>query len=315
LTEPPRAAYGADMTAVPTSRELIDELIALLQLRQQDDDVFAGPPTPPALRNGGNRLFGGQVIAQALLAAEATVGEDRAPHSLHAYFLRMGRDDVPIRYQVSRDFDGGSFTNRRVVAYQESDGKDQRLLLNLTASFHRREDGFEHQDAMPDVPTPETLQNDREVLREKLTEHPQHRDSPLLSPRPLDQRTVQARNLFEPVPMAPDVHTWTRTAAPIGDDPRLHRAILAYASDFVMLPTASRPHGQSWFLGEVQEASLDHAIWFHDDFRADEWLLFATHSSRASRARGTTTGRVFTRDGRLVASLAQEGLMRMPKAG
>jgi len=301
------------MDAEPTPRQLVDRLVALLQLDPLGGDAFLGPPTPHGLQNGAGRLFGGQVIAQALLAAEATAPDGRPPHSLHAYFLRMGSDDIPIRYEVSRDFDGGSFANRRVVAMQESAEKGSRLLLSLTASFHRREDGFEHQDAMPDVPGPETLRNDRELLREKLGAHPQYRDSALIAPRPLDQRTIQARNLTDPKPMAPHVQTWIRTSAPVGDDPRLHRAILAYASDFVMLPTASRPHGQSWFLGEVQEASLDHAVWFHDDFRVDEWLLFETHSPRASRSRGLATGRVFRRDGTLVASLAQEGMMRMPK--
>jgi acyl-CoA thioesterase-2 len=276
-------------------RSVTDQLVDLLRVVPADDDAFIGAQTDGVLKSKAGRLFGGQVIAQALAAAQETVPAERLPHSLHAYFLRMGDDNQPVRYEVSRDFDGGSFNNRRVVARQ-----GERLLLNLTASFHREEHGLSHQEPMPDVPGPEGLPSDYERRRERN-----------LTQRPLERRPVEDYDPFEPKIMPPRVHTWVRALAPIGDDPCLHRAILAYASDLFLLPTASRPHGLSYLRGELQEASLDHAIWFHDSFRADEWLLFATHSSWADNGRALISGRVYRRDGKLVASLMQEGMIRI----
>jgi acyl-CoA thioesterase-2 len=302
------------MTTPPTPRQLVDQLCALLGVEPLGGDVYEGARTPAGAETGAGRVFGGQVIAQALAAAEATVPEGRPPHSLHAYFLRMGDDQRPIRYEVARDLDGGSFANRRVLARQDADGGG-RLLLSLSASFHRIEQGVSHQDAMPQVPGPEGLASEYERRLARAHLYPEHRRRGISAPRPIEQRAVEPIDLLDPVPGPPAMHTWFRAAAPLGDDPRLHRAILAYASDFSLLPTATRPHGLSWFRGEIQEASLDHAIWFHDDFRADEWLLYETHSAWAGRGRGHVTGRIFRRDGRLVASVAQEGMMRVVTRG
>ena len=281
--------------AMSEERAITDQLVDLLRVAPADNDAFIGAQTQAELKSKAGRLFGGQVIAQALAAAQATVPADRLAHSLHAYFLRMGDDNQPVRYEVSRDFDGGSFNNRRVVARQ-----GERLLLNLTASFHREADGLSHQEPMPDVPGPEGLPSDYERRRARN-----------LTQRPLERRPVEDYDPFDPVTMPPRVHTWVRTLAPLADDPGLHRAMLAYASDLFLLPTASRPHGLSYLRGELQEASLDHAIWFHDSFRADEWLLVATHSAWADNGRALVSGRVYRRDGRLVASLMQEGMIRV----
>ncbi|MCB2080756.1 MAG: acyl-CoA thioesterase II [Novosphingobium sp.] len=288
--------------------ELVDELTSLLDVRPTGTDIFEGPRTPDGLLTGAGRIYGGQVIAQALAAAAATVPEDRMPHSLHSYFLRMGNDTVPVDYAVARDLDGGTFSNRRVVATQA-----ERTILSLTASFQRHEDSIEHQDEMPKVPGPDGLPSDVERRREMAQHLPEERRAAIAAPRPIDQRSVEQVDLFDPVAAPPQINTWIRAVAPLGDDPRLHCAILAYASDLVMLPTATLPHGLSWFRREMHEASLDHSIWFHDDFRMDEWLLISTHSPWARRGRGLITAKVFRQDGRLVASVAQEGMVRLLK--
>lgn len=295
-----------------TPEQLIAELTAVLAVQPLADDTFEGARTPPQSLSGAGRVFGGQVIAQALVAAAATVPDDRPPHSLHAYFLRMGDDEKPIRYDVARDLDGGSFSNRRVAASQ-ADGDQRRPILSLNASFHRREEGVSHQDPMPDVPPPEDVADDIEKRRPKLHLYPEHRRIAMGTRRPIEQRTVEDLDWIDPKPVPAVMHTWFRACAPLGDSLALHRAVFAYASDLVMLRTATLPHGIHWFGGAMQEASLDHAIWFHDDFRTDEWMLFQTRSSWAGRARGYTTGKVFTRDGRLVASASQEGLIRMKR--
>jgi acyl-CoA thioesterase-2 len=230
---------------------------------------------------------------------------------MHGFFLRMGDNAEPIEYQVARDLDGGTFSNRRVQAVQHA-----RPILSLSASFQRREDGLFHQDAMPVVPGPEGLPSDVEERRAELDSYPEHLRASLGSLRPIEQRTVERLRWIDPEPVPPVCHIWWRTPAPIeSNDPRIHRAVLAYASDLAMLRTAALPHAVSWFSDPMQEASLDHSVWFHDDFRADEWILFVTRSPWAGRARGYTTGQMF-QDGRLIASISQEGLIRMvnPKA-
>jgi acyl-CoA thioesterase II len=287
-------------------QHLVDDLVALLTVTPLGDDRFEGAHTPPGAISGADRVFGGQVMAQALAAATAAAPEDRPVHSMHGYFLRMGANDRPIEYGVTRDLDGGTFSNHRVQAVQSG-----RTILSLNASFQRREVGLSHQDTMPDVPGPEGLQNEVDLHRAELDRYPERLRGLLDKPRPIEQRTVEPLRWIDPEAMPPVSHTWWRTSAPIqSDDPRVHRAVLAYASDLAMLRTAALPHAVSWFSDPMQEASLDHSVWFHDDFRADEWILFVTRSSWAGRARGFTTGQMF-QEGRLVASIAQEGLIRM----
>lgn len=290
------------MDSEHTPEQLVSGLVKLLEPTPNGDDHFTGRKK----RGGVGRVFGGQVIAQALLAAENTVDPDRPAHSLHAYFLRGGSEDFAIDYKVDRDFDGGSFSNRRVVASQQD-----RPILNLTASFQKQQEGLHHLDAeMPDVPGPEELESEA-VVRRRFAEaaRPEARHH-FLAPRPVEMRAVEGRHWMNPQPAPPRSHSWFKTVAPLPDDPRIHRAVLAFASDMSLLGTCALPHGLSWARGEVVSASLDHAVWFHEPFRADEWLLYATDSPWSGGGRGFNRGRVFTRDGRLVASVAQEGMIR-----
>ncbi len=288
-----------------TPQQLVDSLRKLLEVQDQGGDHFLGRKK----RGGIGRVFGGQVIAQALHAAELTVDPARPAHSLHCYFLRGGSEDFETDYQVERDFDGGSFSNRRVVASQQG-----RPILTLTASFQKHEEGLHHLDVqMPDVPPPEELETEAEVRRryaEKALPEAQHH---FLSARPIELRAVEGRHWMNPQPAPPYSHSWFRAVAPLPDDPRIHRAILAFASDMTLLGTSALPHGLSWARGEVISASLDHTVWFHEPFRADEWLLYATDSPWTGNGRGMNHGRIFTRDGRLVASVAQEGMIRRAK--
>ncbi|HWK42890.1 MAG TPA: acyl-CoA thioesterase II [Croceibacterium sp.] len=296
----------ATVVSSPTPEQLVAELVLLFNLEERGGDKFIGR----RLNEGSGRVFGGQAIAQALVAARRTVPDDRHTHSLHAYFLRGGSDDLPIEFRVKRDLDGRSFTNRRVVASQQG-----QPILNLIASFQKPQEGPHHQHAvMPDVAPPEDLEPDA-VLRRRFAETMP--DGPLkklmLRPRPIDIRSVEPRNWQSSDGREPVAHCWFRTVAQLPDDPPIHRAVLAYASDFQLLSTAIRPHGLSFHKGEIKAASLDHALWFHDAFRADEWLLYVTDSPWSGLARGFGRGQIFTRDGRLVASVAQEGMMRLPK--
>ena len=290
------------MDQEPTPERLVSGLIKLLEPKPLGNDSFEGRKK----RGGVGRVFGGQVIAQALLAAEQTVETDRPAHSLHAYFLRGGSEDFAIGYDVARDFDGGSFSNRRVVASQQG-----RPILNLTASFQRQQDGLHHVDAeMPDVPPPEELESETDVRRRYAESARPEARHHFLSPRPVEMRAVEGRHWTNPKPAPPRSHSWFKAVAPLPDDPRIHRAVLAFASDMTLLGTCALPHGLSWARGEVVSASLDHAVWFHEAFRADDWLLYATDSPWSGGGRGFNRGRIFTRDGRLVASVAQEGMIR-----
>lgn len=284
----------------PEPDALAQQLIDLLDVEEIDSDLFRGGRQP----GGVGRVFGGQVIAQALQAAQRCV-EGKAAHSLHAYFMRPGDEDFPIMYRVVRDFDGRSFATRRVIASQRG-----MPILNLAASFQAPEDGVAHQDAMPDVPAPEDLRSEAE-LRDMLAGRvPEGVSQYLLRPRPIEIRPVDPAIWFRPQPSEPKQFSWFRLVAPAPDDPALHRAILAYASDMMLLGTSMLPHGINWMMPGVQSASLDHALWLHEPFRTDDWLLYACDSDWAGHARGLNRGRIFSRDGTLVASVAQEGLIR-----
>ena len=290
------------MSDIETSRKLVDDMLQLLDVAQTGPDSFQGPRKV----GGIGRVFGGQVIAQALVSAERSVAEDRAPHSLHAYFLRGGSEDHPVDYAITRDFDGGSFSNRRVVASQQG-----KPILNLTASFHLPESGVEHAEPMPDVPGPDELESENSLKLRLIDMVPEAARAFIMQPRVLDVRPVNPENWLGQSAGPARLDIWFRAPAPLPDDPRIHRAILAYASDYTLLGTSTVPHGLSWMKGDILGASLDHAVWFHDDFRADEWLLYVTDSPWAGRGRGFNRGKIYTRNGRLVAETAQEGLIRV----
>ncbi|RDE05365.1 acyl-CoA thioesterase [Sphingomonas aracearum] len=286
----------------PTPEQLTRGLIDLLDVEQLDVDLFRGARLP----GGRGRVFGGQVIGQALQAAQrSTEGKDA--HSLHAYFMRAGDDALPILFRVVRDFDGKSFATRRVIATQNG-----QPILNLAASFQVPEEGFHHQAEMPaNIPPPEELKSEKELRAEAAEQLPEKlRSAFLRRSNPIDVRPLYPRSWFHPVKREPVNYSWFRIVSAVGDDPALHRAILAYASDMALMATSMMPHGVNWMTPGMQSASLDHALWIHEPFRADEWLLYATDSPWAGHARGMNRGQIFTRDGRLVASVAQEGLIR-----
>lgn len=291
------------MTA--TESTVLRELIDLLRLEKIEENLFRGDSQDL----GWGTVFGGQVLGQALSAAAQTVpeeeGEPRPVHSLHGYFLRPGKVDRPVVYQVDRIRDGRSFTTRRVVAIQ-----DGKAIFNLSASFQRIEVGFEHQDEIPEVPGPEGLLSELELAHKFADQIPLMLRKRALSDRPIEIRPVSPVNPMSPGVQPPVRATWYKTIEPLPDEPALHRYLLAYASDFHFLTTAMQPHGVSWLTPKMQVASLDHAMWFHRPFRMDEWLLHTVESPSASGARGLVRGQFYTRDGRLVASTVQEGLMR-----
>lgn len=292
---------AADAPRNYTPQELTDGLVRLLTVEEIDVDLYRGARLP----RGRGRVFGGQVIAQALRAAMASV-EGHVAHSLHAYFLRPGDEAFPIIYRVERDFDGRSFVNRRVIASQRG-----QPILNMAASFQAQEQGFDHQADMPDVPAPEDLMDEGEILRREREKHGDALPAWFGRPRPVELRPVDPRSVVEPDKRAPVSATWFRTVAPVGDDPDVHRAILSWASDMALLGTAMLPHGVSWISPGMQTASLDHALWLHEPPRVDDWLLYACDSPWAGHGRGFNRGSIYSRDGRLVASVAQEGLIRM----
>ena len=302
------------MDEAPTNEELVADLIRLLTVEKRAADVYAGLPQA----DGIGRVFGGQVLAQALQAAQSSITDGKCAHSLHAYFLRGGREGAPIEYRIARDFDGRSFANRRVVAAQENEEGIAVPILNLTASFQLPEDGLEHADSpMPDVSPPGDLRPDIEI-RHEIAEQwgdmiSEEQRSLMLRPRPIELRTTDRLHWMSSEPREPRAHSWFRVSAPItgvDDTPELHRAIITYASDYTLLGTSALPHGLSWMRNELVGASLDHALWFHRDARADEWLLYATDAPWSGGGRGFNRGRIFNLAGDLVASVAQEGMMR-----
>ena len=254
---------------------------------------------------GWGRVFGGQVLGQALSAASRTVPAERNAHSLHAYFLRPGDAEQPVVYEVDRIRDGRSFTTRRVVAIQKG-----RPIFNLAASFQVDEPGFSHQLSMPVVPGPEELESTLERNVRNAHRIPDVLKPIALADRPIETRPVEPYDVLDPSPAGPVQHVWYKTRGELPDDPAVHRYMLAYASDFHFLQTSLQIHGASWLSPSMQVASLDHAMWFHRPFRMDDWLLYAIESPSTSGARGLVWGRFFDRDGTLVASCAQEGLIR-----
>ncbi|HKA90478.1 MAG TPA: acyl-CoA thioesterase II [Haliangiales bacterium] len=280
---------------------VVDDLVQLLALERIEENLFRGRSEDL----GWGRVFGGQVLGQAVSAAAQTVPPERTVHSLHSYFLRPGAVDRPVIYDVDRIRDGTSFTTRRVVAIQAG-----RPIFNLSASFQIAEPGLEHQDAMPDVPPPESVPTDRERMAALVARIPPAARERLSVPRPFELRTIDAQDPFAPARRPAVRRVWMRAIAPLPDGESLHRCLLAYVSDFAFVTTALEPHGVSWLGGGMQIASIDHVMWFHRPVRCDEWLLHAMESPAAGGARGLARGQIFSRDGRLVASTAQEGLLR-----
>jgi acyl-CoA thioesterase-2 len=281
------------------------DLLDLLDLEQIEENIFRGRSRPAIVP----RVFGGQVAAQALVAAGRTVPADRLPHSLHAYFLRTGDPGAPIVYTVDRMNDGRSFTARRVVAVQHG-----QPIFALSASFQRWEEGMEHQAPMPSAPDPETLPTAEERL-------PAYGLDPAVVEKMLEARAaVDLRYVDDPPfgrygePREPRSQVWFRANGKLDDDPLLHVVLATYVSDMTLLDSILLAHGRGgWAVGDVVGASLDHAMWFHRPFRADEWLLYDQESPSASGGRGLGQGRIYTRDGRLAISVIQEGVVRVPR--
>lgn len=280
-------------------------LVETLALERIEVNLFRGVSP----EDGPGRIFGGQVIAQSLLAAYETV-EDRICHSLHCYFIRPGDPRIPILFEVDRSRDGGTFTTRRVIAVQNG-----KQIFNLAASFQVAEEGFEHQAPMPDVPGPETYAAEADAQKAKMLENASEEMRRMMNrPRPIE---MLGRDNYgfgrKPKPGEPKSDTWMRAVAPIGDEARMHQVILAYASDMNLLSTAMRPHGVAWQTPGLQSASLDHAMWFHKPSNFNDWHLYTQDSPSASGGRGFVRGAIYDAQGELVASVAQEGLMRLKK--
>ncbi len=281
-------------------QDAVDRLVALLDLEPIEVNIFRGVSPDETVQ----RVFGGQVAGQALVAAARTVDNAQVVHSLHAYFLRPGDPSVPILYEVDRIRDGRSFTTRRVVAIQHG-----RAIFNLSASFHAPEDGFDHQIPMSDVPDPETLEDFHTRWKPWAEEMPEWYNRP----RPIDTRhcdwSLADRGSIRP----PYQRVWFRADGPLPDDPLLHACVATYASDMTLLDTALLPHGGTFDHRTLMMASLDHAMWFHRPFRADDWLLYHQDTPTASNGLGLARGLIFDTEGRLVVSVVQEGLLRVPR--
>lgn len=285
-------------TGKPTAME---QLIETLDLEPIEVNLFRG--RSPQV--GWQRVFGGQVIGQALVAAQRTVDADRNVHSLHAYFLRPGDPAVPIVYQVERIRDGSSFNTRRVVAIQHG-----KAIFTMAASFQIEEPGFEHQIAMPAVPPPEKLLDDKQNQEQFLAQAPEAVRRYWKRERPIEIRPLSLVHYFSREKLEPRQDVWVRTTGPVPEDRIYQAAVLAYLSDMTLLDAALYAHGTSIFDQSVQAASLDHAMWFHRPCKLDDWLLYTQDSPSGSGARGLTRGSLFDRSGVLIASVAQEGLIR-----
>ncbi|WP_409281131.1 acyl-CoA thioesterase II [Pseudomonas defluvii] len=283
---------------------VLDDLVDLLSLEAIEENLFRGRSQDLGFR----QLYGGQVLGQSLSAATQTVEEARHVHSLHGYFLRPGDASMPVVYSVDRVRDGGSFSTRRVTAIQKG-----QPIFTCSASFQYDEEGFEHQAQMPGVVGPENLPSEVEIA-ESMAEHiPEQLREKLLCAKPIEVRPVTEKDPFNPQPGDPIKYAWFRADGNLADSPALHKYILAYASDFGLLTTSLMPHGKSVWHKDMQLASLDHALWFHGNLRADDWLLYAMDSPWAGNARGFSRGNIFNRAGQLVASSCQEGLIRHRK--
>ncbi len=284
--------------------DIVAELLDLLEVERLEVDLFRGTGA------GGEtniRIFGGHVIAQALAAAYRTV-DDRLCHSLHAYFMRPGDPAIPVVYHVDEARDGSSFTTRRVTAIQHG-----KQILNMSASFHIQEESWQHQHPMPEVEGPEGIPTREELRKEQAHKVSDKRRQDYLRPRPIEIREIAPQDHFDPRPVSDVNHLWFRMEGARGVSPQMHQCLLAYASDMNLLGSSMRPHGLTWFRGEVMTASLDHSMWFHGPAEFDQWHLYTMDAPFTGGARGFNRGAIYTQDGRLVASVAQEGLVRPVK--
>lgn len=284
--------------------KVLNQLLDLLSLETIEQGLYRGNSQDIAL----GHVFGGQVIGQALSAAKRTLDPGRTAHSFHSYFLRPGDATKPIVYDVENIRDGGSISTRRVKAIQNG-----KRIFFLTASFHQSSGGFDHQAEMPQVEAPENLVSELDIAR-KYAEHIPERIRHLVTcEKPIEIKPVEFFNPLNPEKAPPQRHVWMKANGPLPDDLRVHKYLLAYASDFAFLPVAGQPHQVSFMLPQFQMATIDHSMWFHREFRFDDWLLHSIESPSASNDRGFVRGQFFDRQGRLVASTAQEGVMRARK--
>jgi len=281
--------------------QVLDKLLSLLKLETIEQGLYRGQSQDLGFKS----VFGGQVMGQALSAAKETIDEERKVHSFHSYFLRPGDAEKPIVYEVENIRDGKSFSTRRVSAIQYG-----KQIFHMTASFQVEEEGFEHQDLMPDVPGPEQLVSDLDFYQQHAELIPEKLRSKFICEKPIEMRPVDFQNPFQPQVSEPLRYVWFKANGSMPDDLRIHKYLLAYASDFNFLPTALQPHGKSFMAPNMQVATIDHAMWYHRDFRFDDWLLYAVESPAASGGRGLVKGQFFNRQGQLVASSIQEGVIR-----
>ncbi len=280
----------------------IESLLRILDLEPLEHNLFRGRSP----EDGWQRVFGGQVIGQALVAASRTVPIERKAHSLHAYFLRAGDPTIPIIYEVDRIRDGKSFVTRRVVAIQHG-----QAIFSMSASFQVEETGLDHQMSPPDVPQPETLMSEEALKQQFMESAGEAMKRYWRHERPIEIRPVSLRHFVGRDKLDPVQHVWFRATGALPENSAIHKCVLAYASDMMLLDTSLYAHGRSLFDRDLQVASLDHALWFHRPFRADEWLLYTMDSPTASGSRGFNRGAIFTREGLHVASVAQEGVIRV----
>lgn len=280
----------------------LEKLLDLLHLEKIEEGIFRGQSEDLGLR----QVFGGQVVGQAIYAAKQTVPEDRIVHSFHSYFLRPGDSSKPIIYDVETLRDGTSFSARRVSAIQNG-----KPIFYMTASFQSQEEGFEHQNSMPDVPSPDGLMSETEIARKFAHLIPEKVREKFIGNQPIEMRPVKFHNPLQGSVEEPNRYVWFRANGAIPDDLRVHQYLLGYASDFNFLPTALQPHGIGFLEPGVQIATIDHSMWFHRPFRLDDWLLYAVESTSASGARGFVRGQIYNQQGMLVASTVQEGVIRL----
>ena len=280
---------------------VLDELLALLKLEVIEQGIYRGQSQDLGFR----ALFGGQVMGQALSAEQETVGADRFVHSLHSYFLRAGDASKPVVYDVESIRDGTSFSTRRVQAIQNG-----KAIFYMTASFQQPEEGFNHQDTMPEVPSPNGIPSFTDFIITNQNALPRSMREKFLAEKPIEIRPIQQYNWLKPQKSDSNSQSWLKTNGNLPDDLRIHSCMLAYASDFHFLPTALLPHGASHLLPNFQIATVDHAMWFHRPFRFDDWLLYCMDSPSASNGRGLVRGQIYNRQGELVASTTQEGVIR-----
>ncbi|EPM2808208.1 TPA: acyl-CoA thioesterase II [Yersinia enterocolitica] len=285
--------------------QALKKLLDLLCLEKIEEGIFRGQSEDLGLR----QVFGGQVVGQAIYAAKQTVPTDRVVHSFHSYFLRPGDSSKPIIYDVETLRDGNSFSTRRVSAIQNG-----KPIFYMTASFQSQEEGFEHQNTMPDVPPPEGLMSETDIARKFAHLIPEKVRDKFIGHQPIEMRPVKFHNPLQGSTAEPNRYVWFKANGEMPDDLRVHQYLLGYASDFNFLPTALQPHGIGFLEPGVQIATIDHSMWFHRPFRLDDWLLYAVESTSASGARGFVRGQIYNREGVLVASTVQEGVIRLHRS-